>query len=299
MPVRVGASSAGGCYNFRFCEGEMGVQDRISIDIEDGVADVRLIRSDKMNALDDAMFAALCEAAQQLAEDKSVRCIVLSGEGRAFCAGLDMGNFGKMAEGSDDKPASSGGNVTEGLASRTHGISNRAQFAVWGWRELPVPVIAAVHGVAFGGGFQLMLGSDIRFVHPETKLSIMEIKWGLVPDMAGTAIMRNLVREDLVRELTYTGRQFSGADAVEMGFATHTSDNPHEDAMALAREIAGKNPDAISASKQIFNNAPDMTDAELLLQESELQSNIMRTPNQIEAVMSTMEKRPGRYQQRR
>lgn len=274
------------------------MKDRISIEVNDsGVADVRLIRSDKMNALDDAMFAALIEAGQAVAADKSIRAVVLSGEGRAFCAGLDMGNFGKMAEaGNEEKPKDS--DVTRGLAPRTHGISNRAQYAVWTWRECPVPVIAAVHGVAFGGGFQLMLGSDIRIVHPETKLSVMEIKWGLVPDMAGTAIMRNLVREDLVRELTYTGRQFSGSDAVEMGFATRVAEDPYAEAMALATEIAAKNPDAIVAAKKIFNGAADMTDAELLMQESVLQDDIIRTPNQVEAVMSTMEKRAGNYANR-
>lgn len=272
------------------------MEDRIRVDIKDGVADVHLVRTDKMNALDDAMFQALIETGQKLGEDKSVRCIVLSGDGRAFCAGLDMGNFGKMAEAGNDKSEKS--DVTKGLSPRTHGISNRAQYAVWTWREAPVPVIAAVHGVAFGGGFQLMLGSDIRIVHPDTKLSIMEIKWGLVPDMAGTPIMRSLAREDVVRELTYTGRQFSGKEALEIGFATKLSENPHADAMAMAQEIAGKNPDAIVAAKKIFNSAQDLSDAELLQQESDLQDSIIRTPNQVEAVMSTMEKRAGNYSER-
>lgn len=276
------------------------MKDRISISIDQGVADVRLIRTDKMNALDDAMFSALIEAGQALAADTSVRCIVLSGEGRAFCAGLDMGSFGKMAESgkekSGEKQASS--DVTSGLAPRTHGISNRAQYAVWTWREAPVPVIAAVHGVAFGGGFQLMLGSDIRIAHPETRLSVMEIKWGLVPDMAGTAIMRNLARDDVVRELTYTGRQFTAVEGQELGFVTRTSESPLEDALGLAHDIAGKNPDAIVAAKKIFNSATDMTDAELLMQESVLQDGIIRTPNQVEAVMSTMEKRPANYSER-
>lgn len=278
------------------------MKDRVSIDIDNGVAHVNLIRSDKMNALDDAMFAALIEAGDRLKADTSVRCIVMSGEGRAFCAGLDMGNFGKMAEGGgnaakDDNKE--GGEVTRGLEARTHGISNRAQYAVWVWREMPVPVIAAVHGVAFGGGFQLMLGSDIRIVHPETKLSIMEIKWGLIPDMAGTPIMRNLVREDILRELTYTGRQFSGKEAAEIGFATRTSETPLEDAMAMATEIAGKNPDAIVAAKRIYNTQADLNDAQLLMQESVLQDRIIRTPNQVEAVMSTMEKRPAKFADRR
>jgi len=276
------------------------MKDRITIDVQNGVADVRLIRTDKMNALDDAMFAALIEAGQTVAADPSIRAVVLSGEGRAFCAGLDMGNFGRMAETPKVEGArkATAPDVTEGLASRTHGISNRAQYAVWTWREAPVPVIAAVHGVAFGGGFQLMLGADIRIVHPEARMSVMEIKWGLVPDMAGTAIMRGLARDDVVRELTYTGRQFTGVEAEAMGFATMLSEEPREKALAMAREIAGKNPDAIVAAKKIFNSSADLSDAELLMQESVLQDNIIRTPNQVEAVLSTMEKRAGQYKDR-
>ena len=268
------------------------MSERVNVTIEDGVADVRLNRADKMNALDSAMFEGLIETSARLAGDKSVRCVVLSGEGRAFCAGLDMGNFGKMAEGGGADGVTS---ERQSLATRTHGIANQPQQAVWGWRECPVPVIAAVHGVAFGGGFQVQLGADIRITHPDTKLSVMEIKWGLVPDMGGTAIMRNLAREDVVRELTYTGRIFSGSEGAEMGFVTRLSDDPHAESMALAREIAGKNPDAIRSGKHIFNSVAGMTDAEALLQESELQDGIIGTPNQVEAVMSQMQKRDPQF----
>lgn len=268
------------------------MSERIKVSKSDGVADVKLVRSDKMNALDDAMFSALIETSEELAADASVRCVVISGEGRAFCAGLDMGNFGKMAEGGGNGSPSG----REPLETRTHGIANRAQQAVWGWRTLPVPVIAAVHGVALGGGFQVMLGSDIRIVHPETKLSIMEIKWGLVPDMAGTAIMRHLCRDDILRELTYTGRIFSGADGKEYGFATELSESPHERAMELATLIASKNPDAIRADKTIFNSIPDMDDAGALLQESVLQDRIIGSKNQIEAVMAELQKRPATFE---
>ncbi|MCZ4297698.1 crotonase/enoyl-CoA hydratase family protein [Henriciella marina] len=266
------------------------MSDRIQVTKKEGVADVKLVRTDKMNALDDAMFEALLATTEELANDKSVRCVVLSGEGRAFCAGLDMGNFGKMAEGNKEGGSPSG---RQELTPRTHGITNRAQQAVWGWRALPVPVIAAVHGVALGGGFQVMLGADMRIIHPETKLSIMEIKWGLVPDMAGTAIMGSLCRDDRLRELTYTGRIFSGADAAEYGFATEVSETPYERAMELAVQIAGKNPDAIRANKDIFNNLPDMTAAEALLQESVLQDKLIGSKNQIEAIMAELQKRPA------
>ena len=269
------------------------MSERIKVDIKDGVADVRLVRTDKMNALDDAMFSALVDTAAELEANKSVRCVVLSGEGRAFCAGLDMSNFGQMASGERGSPTDGDG---EGrLEKRTHGIANRPQQAVWGWRQLRVPVIAAVHGVALGGGFQVMLGSDIRFVHPETKLSILEVKWGLVPDMSSTALMRLLARDDVVRELTYTGRIFSGTEAHELGFATHVSDTPLEDALTLAREIASKSPDAVQSAKKLYNDLPDRSDAEALLAESIVQDRLIGSPNQIEAVMAGMQKRDGNF----
>jgi len=269
------------------------MSERISVSIEGGVADVRLTRADKMNALDDAMFEALITTGQDLAANPDVRCVVISGEGRAFCAGLDMGNFGKMAEAKqeDAAPTKGGGR----LEQRTHGISNRPQFAVHVWRELPVPVIAAVHGVAFGGGFQVILGADMRYVAPDTKLSIMEIRWGLVPDMAGTQIMRHLAREDIVRELTYTGRIFSGEEALEYGFATRVEADPLAAALTTAREIASKSPSAIEASKRLLNAAVYAGEEEGLVIESIEQDALIGSPNQIEAVMSQMEKREANY----
>ena len=155
------------------------MEDRVKVTISEGVADVRLVRADKMNALDAAMFDALVATSERLAHEKGLRAVVLSGEGRAFCAGLDMGRFAAMKDGGNGVP---GGDKRD-LSIRTHGKANAAQQAVWGWRQLPVPVIAAIHGVAFGGGFQLALGADIRLLAPDARMSIMEIKWGLVPDM--------------------------------------------------------------------------------------------------------------------
>lgn len=265
------------------------MNDRVTIEIKDGIADVRFARPDKMNALDDAMFSGIIDAGLRLKEEKGLRVVVLSGEGKAFCAGLDTGNFARTAAaGQETRPAGR-------LLPRTHGIANNPQYAVWVWREVPVPVIAAVHGVAFGGGFQLTLGADIRIVAPDTKMSVMEIKWGLVPDMAGTAIMRNLVREDVLRELTYTGRIFTGEEALQMGLATRLSANPHADAMAMAREITLKSPDAIKSGKRLLNALPTATDAEALMAESVEQDSIIGKPNQIEAVMSQMQKRPPNY----
>jgi enoyl-CoA hydratase/carnithine racemase len=268
------------------------MNDRVQVTIDDGVADVRLVRADKMNALDPAMFDALVTAGERLKHEAGLRCVVLSGEGRAFCAGLDMGNFGRMADGSRPRISSN----DAGLASRTHGVANAAQYAVWVWREVPVPVIAAVHGVAFGGGFQLMLGADMRLVAPDARLAVLEIKWGLIPDMAGTLLMRHLAREDVVRELTYTGRVFSGKEALELGFATRVCDDPRTEALAMAREIAAKNPDAVRAAKRLLNAVAQVTDPLAgLIQETEEQVALIGSPNQVEAVKANLEKRAAAF----
>lgn len=266
------------------------MNDRISVDIQGGVADVRLIRTDKMNALDNAMFNALIETGERLKGEKGLRAVVLSGEGRAFCAGLDTSNFAAMASGERGSGAS--GLVT---AKRTPGGSNHAQHAVMVWREIPVPVIAAVHGVAFGGGYQLQLSADLRFVTRDAKLSVLEIKWGLIPDMAGMALLRGLVRDDVARELTYSGRIFSGEEALAMGLATRVCDDPREEALAFAREVAGKNPDAIRAGKRLLNLMADGDQHELLLVESREQTALIGSPNQVEAVRASLEKRAPNF----
>jgi len=267
------------------------MNDRVKIDLKDGVADVRLVRADKMNALDDAMFGALVEAGEHLKTASGVRAVVLSGEGRAFCAGLDMGNFGAMASG--DRRSR---DAVAAPPARTERGANRAQQAVLVWREVPVPVIAAVHGVAFGGGFQLALGADMRYVAPDTRMAIMEIKWGLVPDMAGFILMKHLVREDLLRELTYTGRIFNGEEAFRLGFATRVCADPLSEALATAAEIASKNPHAQRANKRLFDLAATSTDEGAILRlESKEQGALIGSPNQIEAVMSNMQKREPKY----
>jgi len=267
------------------------MDDRVQVTISDGVADVRLVRVDKMNALDIAMFEALVATTERLGREKGLRAVVLSGEGRAFCAGLDMGRFAAMKE--------SGGNGIAGgekreLTVRTHGIANFPQMAVWGWRQLAVPVIAAVHGVAFGGGFQLALGADMRFISPDARMSIMEIKWGLVPDMAGTPILASLVRDDILRELTYTGRIFSAQEALSFGLATKICDNPREAALQAARDIAGKSPDAIRSAKRLLNRL-SIDPAPALLAESVEQQKLIGSPNQLEAVRANIEKREARF----
>ncbi|MEE4143582.1 MAG: crotonase/enoyl-CoA hydratase family protein [Halieaceae bacterium] len=270
------------------------MKDRVEISVSAGVADVRLVRADKMNALDNRMFEALAEAGEQLAGMKELRAVVLSGEGRAFCAGLDMANFAGMLDPDKTSPVREPGDPDRGrLSKRTRGIANDPQHAAWLWRELPVPVIAAVHGVAFGGGFQVCLGADIRYAAPGTRFSVMEIKWGLVPDMAGTQLMRSLARDDVIRELTYTGRIFSAEEALDYGFVTRVAQDPLALALDTAREIASRNPDAMRASKRLFNAAHDLTPAEGLLMESREQDRIIGMPNQVEAVMAELEKRPA------
>ena len=269
------------------------MNDRVQITITDGVADVRMVRTDKMNALDNAMFEALVDAGERLKTEKGVRAVVLSGEGRAFCAGLDMGNFGQMAEG--PRGRSTTARSDESLGARTHGVANRAQYACWVWREVPVPVIAAVHGVAFGGGFQVALGADMRYVAPDARMAVMEVKWGLIPDMAGTQLMRHLAREDIVRELTYTGRIFSGEEAFAYGFATRVCAHPLAEALATAQEIAGKSPDAVRAAKRLLNDAVLTDPMGGLTQESVEQGRLIGSPNQIEAVMSNLQKRAAVY----
>ncbi|MBR0782310.1 crotonase/enoyl-CoA hydratase family protein [Bradyrhizobium iriomotense] len=267
------------------------MEERVSISISEGVADVRLVRADKMNALDQAMFEALVAATDRLSKDKSVRAVVLSGEGRAFCAGLDMGRFAAMKEkGGNGIP----GGENRDLTVRTHGQANFPQQAVWGWRQLPVPVIAAVHGVAFGGGFQLALGADMRFLSADARMSVMEIKWGLVPDMAGTPILASLVRDDILRDLTYTGRIFSAQEAMTYGLATRICDDPRAAALEVAREIAGKSPDAIRAAKRLLNNL-SVDPGPALLAESVEQQKLIGSPNQTEAVRSNLEKRAAKY----
>jgi enoyl-CoA hydratase/carnithine racemase len=262
---------------------------RIDLTIEAGVAHVKLVRADKMNALDAAMFDALVETGKRLITEPGLRAVVLSGEGRAFCAGLDMGRFQKMA----DQPGDGGQGVSHEmrLGRRTHGISNNAQYAVMVWREIPVPVIAAVHGVALGGGFQLALGADIRLVAPDTRMAVLEIKWGLVPDMGGVLLMRELARADVIRELTYSGRMFSGEEAQALGFATRVCADPLAEAMALARDIAAKSPDAIRAAKRLMNLPREADAATVLLAESNEQIGIMGGPNQVEAVNAGLQKR--------
>jgi len=268
------------------------MSDRVTISIKDGIADVRLNRADKRNALDNAMFRGLAEAGERLKTERGVRVVVLSGDGASFCAGLDFSSMQALADSGDDgveqSATRSDGNPGEMAEGR---ITHLGQQVCWVWQEVPVPVIAAVHGHALGGGLQIALGADIRIVHPDTKMSVREVHWGLVPDMTGTFMLSKLVRPDIARELTYTARVFSGNEALELGLATRLSQLPHADAMTLAREIAGRSPGAVRGSKALFNRLDHEGAAGAFAEERRVIGEQIGSKNQMEAVMSGFEKR--------
>ncbi len=261
--------------------------DRVTISIDDqGVADVRLNRPEKRNALDGAMFSALAAAGERLKGESGVRAVVLSGEGESFCAGLDFASFQTLASGEG------GGNDGNPGALTAGGTTHLGQQVCWVWQELAVPVIAAVHGHALGGGLQIALGADIRVVHPDTQLSVREVHWGLVPDMTGTLFLSRLVGPDVAKELTFTARILSGREAAELGLATRLSDDPRKDAFALAGEIAARSPEAVRGAKALFNRLTNDGAAEQFAEERRVIGGLIGRPNQVEAVMANFEKRP-------
>lgn len=261
--------------------------DRVTVAIADGVADVRLNRPDKMNALDGEMFRALLETGAALAANRSVRAVVLSGEGRGFCAGLDFGGF--MAMAGDDSGDGGGvswiGEVPDGA------VTHNAQQTCWVWREMAAPVIAAVHGVALGGGIQLALAADLRIVAPEAKLSVLESRWGITPDMTATVALVELVGLDRAKELALTGRMISGTEAFDLGLATRLADDPQAEAMELAHEIAGRSPHAMQAVKRLLNASPHRTPAESFAAERTEIGALIGSANQVEAVTAYFEQR--------
>ena len=287
--------------------------DRVAVTIDAGVADVRLNRPDKINALDPAMFAGIVEAGEALKADRSVRAVVLSGEGRGFCAGLDFSSFQAMA---GDGPEAGVGSASEqparersgSSAERTEGttqanimsteqrITHLGQQAAYVWQELEVPVIAAVHGVALGGGAQIALGADLRIVAPDARISILEIRWGLVPDMTGTWMLPRLVGLDVAKELTFTGRMVSGEEAVKIGLATRVADDPRAEALALATEIAGKSPQAVRGAKRLLNASVGRPVAEQFDDERKTIGALIGSPAQVEAVTAYFEKRDPVFQ---
>lgn len=269
------------------------MSDRVQIDVAGGVAHVRLNRPDKMNALDGAMFAAIAEAGATVGADPSVRAVVLSGEGRAFCSGLDFSSFQAMADGPTAGAGDGGrGGASMGAIGETSGrITHLGQQVAHVWQEVPVPVIAAIHGVALGGGIQIALGADIRIIAPDARMSVLEVKWGLVPDMTGTWMLTRLVGLDVAKELTFTGRMVEGEEAVRIGLATRVATDPLAEAQALAAEIASKSPHAVRAAKRLLNQSGLVPIEQQFADERREIGALIGSPNQVEAVMSGFEKR--------
>jgi enoyl-CoA hydratase/carnithine racemase len=236
-----------------------------------------------MNAMDPDMIAAIIDAGVQVAASDA-RAVVLSGEGNAFCAGLDVMSFAAMA----------GQDPHQLIEPRTHGDANRWQEVSLVWRRIEVPVIAAIHGVCFGAGMQLALGADIRIAAQGTKFAIMEMKWGLVPDMGGMVLLPHLVRSDVLRHLTYTARPVEAAQAERWGLVTSLADDPLATARDLAAEIAGKSPSAIRAAKRLIEVAESGAPrSDVLMAESREQAALVGKPHQMEVIAAQMQKRPA------
>jgi enoyl-CoA hydratase/carnithine racemase len=268
------------------------MSDRVIVSISDGIAEVRFNRPDKRNALDTAQFTAIADAGESLKSAGGVRAVVLVGEGESFCAGLDFSMFAGMAGGDRSERRDEEREPSDNPVGETDGrITHLGQQVCWVWQELPMPVIAAVHGHALGGGFQIAMGADIRIAHPDTKWSVREVHWGLVPDMTGTFMLNRLVRNDIARELTYTARMVDGREALDIGLATRLSDTPYDDAMAMARAIAGRSPGAVRSAKALFNSMFADGAAEQFALERRLIAEQIGSPNQVEAIMANMEQR--------
>jgi enoyl-CoA hydratase/carnithine racemase len=268
--------------------------DRVTLSVVNGIADIRLNRADKRNALDSEMFSSLAAMGAYIKTLTNVRVVVLSGQGASFCAGLDFASFHVMAAGGSATGFKKDGQFNAG-ALTDGGLTHLAQQICWVWQQIPVPVIAAIHGHALGGGIQLALGSDIRFVHPDTQMSVREIYWGIIPDMTGTLTLSRLVRPDLAKELVFTGKIIDGREAYRIGLATHLSDNPLDDAMALANEIAARNPHAVRGAKHLLNLQANAGAAEQFAAEREVIFSLMGSDNQKEAVAAHFEKRDPKY----
>ena len=262
------------------------------VEMEGGVAHVRMNRPEKKNALDGPMFDALLSAAREIREDASVRVVVLSGAGDSFCSGLDVSSLGEMAAGTLDPESDS---IQEATRDLSPAGANRAQQLAWLWHELPVPVIAAVQGAAYGGGLHIALGADIRFIAPDARIAFVEITWGLVPDLSGTQALRRLVPLDVAKKLIFSGEPIDGTRAVALHLGTELSDDPLEDAMRLAQTIAARSPDAVRAAKKLLNTSGLVPVAEGLANEFRASAALMGKKNQVEAVVAKLQKRTPHF----
>jgi enoyl-CoA hydratase/carnithine racemase len=259
--------------------------DRIRLSVADHIAEVALVRSDKHNALDGPMFESITAAAAAVSAEPGVRAVVIHGEGPSFCSGIDVGWLAGQA----------GERFAEVAADRDRRGANMFQRVATDWLAVPVPVIAAIHGSCLGGGLQIALGADIRITAPDAKMSIREIHWGLIPDMGITATLPRLVPLDVAKELTFTGQIVSGEEATRIGLATRVDPDPLDAARTLAAEIAGRSPDAVRATKRLYE-AVWPSPRELGLEfESELQTELIGRPNQVAAITAGMTGEPPSF----
>ncbi len=259
-------------------------EERVRVKVREHLATVTLARPEKHNALDPAMFEGILSASEQIAAEPGVRAVVLHGEGPSFCSGLDLASMMSSGDGLDGSPQELLGQVP-----------NRFQRVAYDWVTLPVPVIAAVHGNCLGGGLQIALGADIRVATPDARLSVMETKWGLIPDMSLTQTLPRLVGIDVAKELVYTARVISGKEAHELGLVTRLADDPLAAARSLAVEIAGRSPDAIRGAKRLLDDSWGRPAEVGLGLEAEIQHSLIGSPNQLAAVIAAMSKRPPEF----
>lgn len=261
------------------------MSDRVEVSVQDHVGEVVLNRPEKFNALDTETFSALDAAARSMDADKSVRAVILRGAGDNFCAGIDLG---VLQGGGED--------VARTLLAPVPGSpANLAQRAAYAWRELPVPVICALQGIAFGGGFQIAMGADLRYAAPDVQLSIMEVKWGLVPDMAITATLRHVLAPDRAKELAFTADVFDAEEALRLGIVTRIEDDPVASARRMAATIADRSPDAVRGIKRLINEGWTMPEADALALEATIQAPLLGGANQVEAVLANLQKRKANY----
>jgi enoyl-CoA hydratase/carnithine racemase len=241
--------------------------ERVTAQIRDGIAHVRLARPAKLNGLDVPMLRALAETASRLRRDPDLRAVILAGDGEACCAGLDFASVGKDPRGFAQ------------VVVKLPGGLNGVQRACWAWRELPVPVIAVLHGHCYGGGLQLALAADFRIATPDCQLSIMEGRWGLLPDMTGSVTLRELVPMDVAMRLAMTAETFTGARARELGLVTEVSEEPMAAAEALAGQLLTRSPDALAATKTLLHRTWSRPPRWAFWTETVLQARLLRGAN--------------------
>lgn len=258
----------------------------VNVNIENGIADIQFNRAGKHNSLTTEMFVAIAAAGAEVHENPTVRVAVVSGNGPSFCAGLDFSLMRALLARDGEQQ-----NIVETLMARDGGPDNLAQRVAYCWKTAAVPVIAAIQGVAFGGGFQIAMGCDIRIAHPAARFSIMEMRYGLIPDMSITQTLPAFVARDVALELALSAREFDAAEALQRGLITQIADQPLLAARDLASLIAARSPHAVRACKRLFNEAWRSDAASGLALEASLQRSLIGSRNQREAVSASLEKR--------